>query len=284
MGGFPVNDLVQPRAVRFAINRTVTPQRKIDDFLAVAKASGAVGIEVRNDVPGREFADGTPAIDLAARIAEAGLSVASINALQRFNDWSREREREAVRLVGYAQELGAPGVVLCPVVKGGHGLTDISAAAKLVKALRALKVIFADHGVTGYVEPLGMLDSTLRRQELAVVAIDEVDGGNVFSICYDTFQYWRARDDKLFPERIGLVHVSGVARTDLCREALTEPDRGLVDEHDITGTVEQLNRLCCAGYGGFISLEPFDPTVQGDPCLSDKLRTSIDYISARVVA
>jgi 2-keto-myo-inositol isomerase len=268
--------------MRFALNRTVAPTLSLDAFLSLAAQAGAEAVEVRNDVPGREFADGTPAKALAEAIGAAGLKVASINALQRFNDWTQEREREARALIRYAADLGAPGVVMCPVIDANHGWSAAELEAKLLEALRALKPIYAEHGVTGYVEPLGMVDSTLRHQAPAVAAIGDVDGFAQFALCYDTFQYYRSRDADLLAAYVGLVHISGITRRNVEREALVEPDRGLVDAGDICGNIDQLNRMLAAGYDGFVSVEPFDPAVQADPDIGQKLAASLAYVRETV--
>lgn len=265
-------------SVKFAINRMVAPRLAIDRFLTLAKNSGAAAVEVRNDVEGQEFMDGTPARDLRARISDAGLAVASINALQRFNDWTPERAREAGNLFTYAAELGAPGIVMCPVIDARHGWSEIELAAKLRESLQAIKVIASDTGVTGYVEPLGMIDSTLRKQKLAAEAIADVDGAGPLRICYDTFQFYRARDAQLYPEMIGLVHVSGISRGDLPPERLTEPDRGFVDESDITDTAGQLKHVVTKGYSGYVSMEPFDPAIHAMDDVSGPLARSFDFL------
>jgi 2-keto-myo-inositol isomerase len=256
------------------------PELSLGAFLSLAVDAGAEAIEVRNDVPGREFADGTPAKVLAKVIADSGLKVASINALQRFNDWTPEREREARALILYAAELGAPGVVMCPVIDADHGWTEAELEAKLRDSLKALKPIYADHAVTGYVEPLGMVDSTMRHQAPAVAAIGDVDGFAQFKLCHDTFQYFRSCDTSLQPKRIGLVHISGITRTDVDREALVEPDRGLVDADDVCGNVDQLREIYACGYSGFVSVEPFNPAVQRDPNLGRALAASLASVRA----
>ena len=135
--------------IRFALNRTVAPKLPLAAFLVLARKVGASAVEIRNDIKGQEFADGTPASDLKRRISEAGLDVASINALQRFNDWTPERERNAISLIRYAAGLGAPGIVMCPVIDADHGWSDAELEAKLRQSLKALKPIYADHGVIG---------------------------------------------------------------------------------------------------------------------------------------
>lgn len=266
--------------LRFALNRTCAPQLPLQDFIALAAAAGVSAVEIRNDIEGREFADGTPASEVRARLVEAGLEAASVNALQRFNEWTPDRAREARAIIRYAAELGAPGVVLCPVHDADHGWSESEAERRLRDGLRHLRPILTDHGLTGYVEPLGMTASTMKRQDMAVAAISDIDGWQSYRLCHDTFQFFRCGDPRMFPDRIGLAHISGVTRSDLSPGDLTEPDRGLVLPGDRVGNVAQLRMLLDAGYEGFISMEPFSPEVQGDPALAHRLRSSLDHIAA----
>lgn len=265
--------------IRFAINRTCAPQLPLNEFIALAKAAHVSAVEIRNDVEGREFADGTPARQLRAELAEAGLTVASVNALQRFNDWNKEREREAREIAAYAAALGAPGFVMCPV-HTPESWSPSEAEAKLREGLRHLAPILRDHGVKGYVEPLGMKHSTMKRQDMAVVAMMDVDGLDCYELCYDTFQYYRCGDDRLFPKHVGLVHISGVNRTDLEPHDMTEPDRGLIFSDDRVCNIAQLRTLLKEGYDGYVSMEPFSPAVQTDPQLTDRLRASLEFVAA----
>jgi 2-keto-myo-inositol isomerase len=269
-------------AIRYSLNRTCSPDLTLAQFIELAKAVGVDAIEVRNDIPGREFADGTEAAVISAALSEAGLGLASINALQRFNDWDRDREEEALSLVRYATTLGAPGIVLCPVVDAAHGWSESELEEKLQHALRMLRPILLDHGVTGYVEPLGMKGSTMMQQRAAVSAVTDVAGWDAFRICHDTFQFYRCGDAQMFTEQIGLVHISGIERTDLPPDELTEPDRGLVFGNDRVGNVAQLQSLLAAGYRGFVSIEPFNPMVQQDPRLASQLGKCINYVRAEI--
>jgi 2-keto-myo-inositol isomerase len=264
--------------ITLALNRTCAPHLPLADFIALAQAVGVTSVEVRNDIAGQEFADGMSASDLRAHLADAGLTLASVNALQRFNHWTPDREAEARALIAYAAALGAPGLVLCPT----HMPGDDQGHADLVQGLTALKPILADHGVTGYVEPLGMRHSTMSHQAQAVAAVDAVDGWANFALCYDTFQHFRASDDALFPERIGLMHISGIARPDLTPSELTEPDRGFVFAGDRVGTVARLRTMMDAGYSSFVSMEPFSPETQQDPQIRARLQASLDHVRAAV--
>ena len=267
--------------MKLAMNRTCAPGRTLAEFISLARSVGLRAVEIRNDIEGREFADGTPAAEVKARLDEAGLKVASVNALQRFNDWNAERAAEAERLVAYAAALAAPGLVLCPV-HTPESWTEAEAEAQLRDGLRHLAPILRHHGVTGYVEPLGMQHSTMKRQAMAVAAVADIDGWDCYQLCYDTFQFFRCGDDQLFPQHIGLAHMSGISRPDLAPAALTEPDRGLVFPDDRVGNIAQIQALKTAGYTGFVSMEPFSPAVQNDPDLAQRLRASLDYVAALI--
>ncbi|API57737.1 hypothetical protein BMW22_41445 (plasmid) [Rhizobium leguminosarum] len=96
-------------SIQFAINKTCAPQLPLKALIDLARAAGVHALEIRNDIYGIEFADGTPAVELKKRLNDAGLAVASVNALQRFNVWDADRGKEACGLVTYTAALGAPG-------------------------------------------------------------------------------------------------------------------------------------------------------------------------------
>ena len=264
--------------IRFAINRTVAPQIDLDRFLNLAADAGISAVEIRSDIEGQEFANGMPPGELSERLEERGIAIASINALQRFNDWTAEREKEAVALISYAGACGAPGLVLCPVVSADDGRSEGQLAADLRRSLKALAPILTDHGVVGLVEPLGMVDSTLRHKRPAVEALADVDAGPAFSLCHDTFQHYRASDPDVFPELTGMVHISGVTNRSLPRTGLLEAHRGFVDRDDIVDNVEHIRIMIGAGYSGYFSFEPFDPAVQAMADPTQALRESVAYV------
>jgi 2-keto-myo-inositol isomerase len=266
-------------SIRFALNRTCAPQKTLAEFIALATQVGVAAVEIRNDIEGREFHDGTPAGEVKARLDDAGLEVASVNALQRFNEWTPARAKEAEAIIAYAAALGAPGVVLCPVHNEDNGWSDAEAERNLRDGLRKLRPILRAHGLIGYVEPLGMKGSTMKRQDMAVAAVTDINGWDAYQLCYDTFQFFRSGDTRLIPEHIGLAHMSGIARTDLAPGDLAEPDRGLIFIDDRVGNIAQLRALRAAGYSGFVSMEPFSPKVQTDPDLGAHLRASLDYVA-----
>lgn len=84
----------------------------------------------------------------------------------------------------------------------------------------------------------------------------------------------------LFPQHIGLVHISGITRADLAPPQLTEPDRGFVFLGDRVGNIARLRAMVEAGYHGFVSMEPFSPEVQQDPKIAERLRASLDDVTS----
>jgi 2-keto-myo-inositol isomerase len=267
-------------AIKFAMNRTCAPQLSLPAFISLAAGAGVSAVEIRNDIPGRECHDGTEPQAILDQLQSAQLAVASVNALQRFNDWTPERETEARTLMRFAARLGAPGVVLCPVHNPDHGWTAAESERNLRKGLKQLKPILQDLGVKGYVEPLGMTGSTMKMQSMAVAAISDIDGWDAYELCFDTFQYFRCGDITLFPERIGLAHMSGITRADLAPAELTEPDRVLIEDVDRVENVAQLRALKQAGYDGYVSMEPFHEGVQQSATLPSQLQDSFARVRA----
>lgn len=57
----------------FALNRTCAPQLPLTAFIDLAVSVGVRAVEIRNDIEGREFHDGTTAAEVRARLHDAGL-------------------------------------------------------------------------------------------------------------------------------------------------------------------------------------------------------------------
>lgn len=265
--------------LRFALNHMTAPSASIEDFMALAARLGTSAVEIRNDLGGTAILDGTPAAAIKASAGRHGLAVASINALQRFNDWTAAREAEARELVAYARDCGAEAIVLVPVCDG-TGREDGPRQRRLRDALTALMPLLADAGVAGLVEPLGFEISSLRSKGEAAEAIAGIGGGAVFRLVHDTFHHHLAGESAIFPTETGLVHISGVVDPALATRDMLDRHRVLVDAGDRLDNLGQIRDLKAAGYGGLCSFEPFAAAVQEDPNLEASLRASIDFIEA----
>lgn len=73
----PLGGVTRISPIRFALNRTCAPQKTLGEFIELAASSGVEAVEVRNDIAGREFADGTSAEVLRDQLEGAGLRLAS---------------------------------------------------------------------------------------------------------------------------------------------------------------------------------------------------------------
>jgi len=267
----------------FAINHITAPELDIQAFFALARSLNLHHVEIRNDIDGQAISDGTSPETIRSAAKAAGVEILSINALQRFNDWTPQRAEEAEALADYAERCGANALVLVPV-NDGSGRANGERQGNLRNSLRELTSILSGHKLTGLVEPLGFEICSLRSKKEAVEAINALNLSDRFKVVHDTFHHFLAGEPDVFPTQTGLVHVSGVTDTTLGVNAMLDAHRVLVDEADRLGNVAQLSTLLASGYSGAVSFEPFSVSVQKDPNLRSKLAASIDFINRHLAA
>ena len=253
-------------------------------FAAMAQRLGVEAIEIRNDLPGAEIADGTPACDIAAAARAHGLTLRSINALQLFDQYDATRAEQARALVRYAVDSGAQALVLCPTNSRSDQRSDTRRHADLVHALRNLQPLLADNGLTGLVEPLGFAQCAVRRKSQAVRAIRELRSNTTFALVHDTFHHHLAGEGLFFPELTGLVHISGVEDPALGVLDMRDKHRLLVGPADRLGNVAQLRTLLAADYCGYVSFEPFAAEIAAATDIEQRLAASLAYLSNAVAA
>jgi 2-keto-myo-inositol isomerase len=272
------------KATTFSLNRISAPRLGFSDYLALCQRLDVNTIEIRNDLDGVELNDGTPAKQIRELTAAAGITIRSINALQRFEQFDAARAAEARELIRYAAECGAQALVLCPT----NSLKDSRTAAErhtaLVAALKALKPILADHGVLGLIEPLGFEECSVRRKSQAVLAMYDAAGENDFRLVHDTFHHHLAGEDIFFPNLTGLIHVSGVEDSTLPVNQMRDAHRVLVGGADRLGNIRQIKTLLARGYDGCISFEPFAEEVAASTDIENQLRASMAFIRDGIAA
>ena len=268
---------------QFSLNHMTTPNLSVQDFFALSKSLGINAVEIRNDLRDNAIIDGTSPEQVKQWAQAAGVKILSINALQRFNQWSAERETEAIELADYAQACGSEGLVLVPV-NDGWGREDGQRQANLKTALAALKPILAARGLIGLVEPLGFEICSQRSKKEVVEAIHAVDGANTFRMVHDTFHHHLAGEGQFFPELTGLVHISGVADEGVPVSEMRDPHRVFVDASDKLGNVSQINTLLQQGYKGYFSFELFSSEVHQLPEPAKAIQASVNYIRGGLAA
>lgn len=245
----------------FALNHIATPSLGIDGFFALARALGLTAVEIRNDLAGTAMRDGTPPETIRAAAGQHGVTILTINALQRFNDWTQARAAEAEALIAYAEACGAKGLVLVPV-NDGTGKEEGDRQASLAMALQALKPKLEAAGLVGLVEPLGFDVCSLSSKREAAEAIRALGPDSPFRLVHDTFHHHLAGEPDLFADLTGLVHISGVTDPAVSVSDMRDSHRVLIDADDRLDTIGQMRALIAAGYAGPFSFEPFAAEVQ----------------------
>ena len=206
-----------------------------------------------------------------------GLRLLALAEVKRFNDWSADKAAEARALMGVARAAGAEGVALIPR-NDNRGMGEGERQANLRVALKELAPMLRDHGLKGYVEPLGFPVCALRHKAEAAEAIRTLDAADAFALVHDTFHHTLAGGGALFADLTGMVHVSGVVDQAVALEAMTDAHRVLVDAADRLGNTAQVAALAEAGYAGPVSFECFAPEVHDLADPAGAIRRSMDFI------
>jgi 2-keto-myo-inositol isomerase len=274
--------LMSDETLQFSLNRMSAPRLAFADYVALCQRLAVDAIEIRNDLDGVEINDGTPAADIKALSAAGGLTILSINALQRFERFDANRAKEALTLARYAADCDARALVLCPTNSRQDQRSSSERHTDLVDALKHLKPILDDHGLIGLIEPLGFEECSLRRKSDAVKAIYDAAGERHFRLVHDTFHHHLSGEDIFFPNLTGLVHVSGVEDNGLPVDQMRDSHRVLVGAADRLGNIRQLTTLFARGYRDHVSFEPFAEEIASAADIEGRLRDSIGYIRASV--
>ncbi|SDO27585.1 2-keto-myo-inositol isomerase [Rhodoferax sp. OV413] len=272
------------RSIPFSINRISAPRIPFADFTALVKRLGVQAIEIRNDLPEAEMVNGAKAADIGAAAIAQGLTIRSINALQRFEQFDAKRLQEATDMIAYAVACGAEALVLCPTNDLRDKRTPNQRHLDLVHALTQLKPLLDAAGLVGLVEPLGFEECAVRRKSQAVRAIREIGGEDTFKLVHDTFHHHLAGEGLFFPELTGLIHISGVEDTALTPSQMRDSHRVLVGASDRLGNAAQLNTLLNAGYAGYVSFEPFAEEIAAAKDIEQQLASSMAYLTQAVAA
>lgn len=267
--------------IRFALNHMTAPRLGATAFLDLAQALGCVGVEFRNDLPGKLF-DGASPETIDAAVRSRGLRLLALAEVKMFNDWSSAKAAEAEGLMKIAQAAGADAVSLIPRNDGvatGRG----DSARVTSEALRELVPMLKAHGLKAMVEPLGFAVCSLRYKDVLAEVIDAVGGKGICFMVHDTFHHALAGFGPIYPDMTGIVHVSGV-RDAIYLDDMRDPHRVLVDADDVLGNVAQIRALRAGGYDGPISFEPFAPSVHALADAAPALRASMEFIRTGVEA
>ena len=265
--------------ISFAINQIVLPNAEFIDFVNLAKLLDISAIEIRNDIANNLIKENNP--QKIKNICQSrSIKIISINALQKFNIWTAKRSKEFITLCEYATAAGIEAIVLVPLNDGTQ--TDITDRKKNLKeSLKEILPILQEYNLTGFIEPLGFISSSLRFKSEAVEAINELSSP-LFKMVQDTFHHFLSGERIDFPSLTGLVHISGVKNTHIEISKLKDDHRSVIDKNDILNNIGQIKSLLKSGYKDFFSFEPFSSSILEKNYSYQASRKSFDFIQSNL--
>jgi 2-keto-myo-inositol isomerase len=263
--------------MQFSLNHMAAPKLAYAAFFDLALSLGINAVEIRNDIPTALM--GNKNAGMIGRLAkDKGITIINVNALQRWNQWSKVKADEAKKLAEYTALTGAKNLILVPTNDKTFRPSTEERLDGLRHGLSELKGILKDHGLIGCVEPLGFAECSLRLKAEAIAAIDAVGGAKRFKVTHDTFHHFVAGEEDVFADRTGLIHVSGVVDRKHTAASMRDPQRVLVDGNDMIDNRGQVQRLMKAGYKGYVSFEPFSADVHKSKQIARDVARSMDYL------
>ena len=264
----------------FSLNHIITPNLDIPNFFKLAKDLNIHNIEIRNDLKKINF-DKLDTGLINEYLEEYKLNIISINALQKFNLWNNDRKEELLSLCDFAKKIKCNGIVLVPL-NTGEFIDKKSRRKILSNALKEISPILSSFNINGYVEPLGFKSSSIRYKKEVVEELGLIEHSHKFSLVHDTFHHYLAKEEEIFTDYTGLVHISGVVDKSLKIEDIKDESRELIDQCDILDNIRQIKKLVDNGYKNFFSFEPFSRKIHelNDP--SELIRSSINYILSKL--
>lgn len=243
----------------FVINHMTVAKLSFRDLLSLAQGLGCCGIELRLDLDRPLFDGSTPtAAGDAAR--HHGLKILTVAEIGHFDDPESDLLTRAEQLMQLASACDSEAISLIPR-NDGQGTDAAERQDNLDQALTRLRPLLERYNLIGLVEPLGFKQSSQRSKAEVVQSILRTGTQGRIKLVHDTFHHYLAGEDEYFAEHTGIVHVSGVPESSLPISQLQDEHRGLIDEHDRLGNLEQLRALRQSGYAGTISIEAFSPVV-----------------------
>jgi 2-keto-myo-inositol isomerase len=230
--------------------------------IRVASAAGYQFVELRDRKIERHLAQGHSLKSLREQSRESGIGVLSVNTLDDCTLHAGVK-REALidrchRLCEWAEDLGAPYVIVGPSYQPEPALDAATVKARTVDALGEYARLAADHGVTIAFEYHGYARCSINTLGQALGVLAELDMDHL-GLVIDAFHFYvggsRLEDLAGLDKRwLAIVHLADVDHADrgkLGKANRVLPGDGVLPVKDIVDAVKRL------GYRGAYSLELF---------------------------
>lgn len=266
----------------FTINHMTFPRLDHTGLLALARDTGCIGVEFRNDL-GRPLFDGAAPEMVGALARDMGLRIVGLSQVYPFNSYSDAIRDEVAALIRTARAVGAETISLIPR-NDGTGTANGERQANLRVAMKAILPMLKDSGMTALVEPLGFGRSSLRHKSELVEVIHDLDAASHYRLVHDTFHHTLAGGGAYYPELTGIMHISAVTDPTLSTDEMEDEHRVLIDAADRIGNIDQIADLLRLGYAGPISYECFSPVTAALPDPAAAIGASFEFIRASLKA
>lgn len=257
---------------RFGLNGATTGPRDLLTDLRAARDAGYQALEIRDGKLQAYLDGGGSLYALRQELSDAGVEVASLNALER-STLATGDERQAVlrrcrRLSEWAAALDCPYIVAVPSpiaeARDPERIAEVTS-----DALRALADVARPYEVRVGFEFLGFAAcsvNTLAKARRIIEAVKDPAVGLVI----DAFHFYAGGStwemlDGLRPEQLFLVHLDDAEGRP--RQTLTDAHR-LLPGDGVIPLADLVRRLDGLGYRGLYSIELFRPEYyERDPTL-----------------
>ena len=222
--------------MRFALNHITTPRLSVEDFFASARKLGITEVEVRNDLP-----------DVVGTVAPGAGQGRGREGGRR--DHLDQRALSVQRLVGRPAGAGG-GARRLRQGRRREGARHVPAQRRHARVARRPRGGAEGDGA----DPArARADRPRRAARLPDLVDAHQEAGrrrrstrraarDVYRLVHDTFHHHLAGETEFFPERTGIVHISGVVDPDVAVDEMLDPHRVLVDDADRLENVPQIRR------------------------------------------
>ena len=248
----------------FSLNRIISPALSLKEFIDLTAGCGLKHIELRNDLGDGKIIDDLKPGEVKKMCKDAGVAIATINAIQKFNLPSnfKKAEEEIKRTAELCEAIDCSAIILCPNNDTNDKRSAEQFIADTAEALSSYSAIFKNAGITGLIEPLGFGECSIRGKKDGIKAIT-LSGSKecCYRVVHDTFHHYLGTDKEYFPHETGLIHISGV-EDNIADKEMRDCHRVLVTEKDRIGNKKQISDMDEQGYKGIISFEPFSQEIQ----------------------
>ncbi len=251
--------------MKLAINQATLKKTPMDIFLKAISKSGFEGVELRRDET-FQYLKNNSIDDLKLLLHTYNLECITFNAVELFS-LCPEAEFQHIldyteRLMKIGIEIGCDMIITVPSFNDDPTISEEKVISHTVKRLKILSRLADNYSFKLGFEPLGFLNCSVRKIELALEIIKS-EGLPDMGLVIDTFHYFVGGHtveelNHIELEKLWLIHINDSIKKPL--NQLQDSDRILPSQgfFNLEGFMKQLKNL---GYNQWLSLELFNEQI-----------------------